>query len=135
MFKTMATQKAYSSRKVTVIKTFALPKLIYPFTVLPNPSTKICLPRLDLHTLCIYVLVYQGWTSTNYVSVYWSTKAGHPQIMYQCILSDYIYKTDNICAFKCRVFKQQAVKASTHTTYFNCLYEVVLYHFEINRNF
>lgn len=27
--------------KVTVIKTFALPKLIYPFTVLPNPSTKI----------------------------------------------------------------------------------------------
>ena len=27
--------------KVTVIKSFALPKLVYPFTVLPNPSENI----------------------------------------------------------------------------------------------
>ena len=27
--------------KVTVIKTFALPKLVYPFSVLPNPSQKV----------------------------------------------------------------------------------------------
>ena len=27
--------------KITVIKTFALPKLVYPFTVLPNPSNEI----------------------------------------------------------------------------------------------
>jgi hypothetical protein len=27
--------------KVTVIKTFALPKLIYPLSVLPNPSKKV----------------------------------------------------------------------------------------------
>jgi len=28
--------------KVTVIKTFAIPKLIYPFTVFENPNIKIC---------------------------------------------------------------------------------------------
>jgi len=27
--------------KVTVIKSFALPKLVYPFTVLPNPTEEI----------------------------------------------------------------------------------------------
>ena len=27
--------------KITVVKTFALPKLIYPFTVLNNPPTDI----------------------------------------------------------------------------------------------
>jgi len=28
--------------KVTVIKTFAIPKLSYPFTVFENPNIKIC---------------------------------------------------------------------------------------------
>jgi len=28
--------------KVTVIKTFAIPELIYPFTVFENPNLKIC---------------------------------------------------------------------------------------------
>jgi len=37
---------------------------------------------MDMHTLCIYVLVYQDWTCIHYVSTYWSTKNGPAQIMY-----------------------------------------------------
>ena len=57
-FKTCLKQWQHSTLtllgKVTVLKTFAIPKLIYPLTVLPNPS------EIVLHDLnkCIYKFLW-----------------------------------------------------------------------------
>ena len=40
--------------KITVVKTFALPKLIYPLTVLENPPEEI-IKKIQKHNLYVYM--------------------------------------------------------------------------------